>query len=86
MPLEPPHLRATFDDEPARLSLFLSQVVSHLNSFAHLYPCHWVMVMEALEEETADLYRENAWELGDASLLLVIFSLLHRLYSSGKSV
>ncbi|KAG8140016.1 hypothetical protein E2320_002733 [Naja naja] len=66
-PLEPLHLRATFDGDPARLALFLNEVISHLNCYPHLYPSQRAMaevVMAALEGEAAawvaDLYSENA--------------------------
>lgn len=67
MLLEPPILRATFNGNPDRLALFLSQVINHLDCYLHLYPTQWAMVVAmtaALEGEAAkwvvDLYTEHA--------------------------
>lgn len=57
LPLEPPPLRATFNGNPDRLALFLSQVISHLDRYTRLYLSQWAMVVEVmavLEGEVAE--------------------------------
>lgn len=72
--LEPLHLRATFYGDPAKLALFLSQIISHLGCYAHVYPTQRAMVkmVTTLEGEAAewvaDLHSENAQELGNAGM------------------
>lgn len=73
----PPPLKATFDGDPECLALFLSQVISHLNHYGHLYLSQWVMVvavMAVLEGEAAKwvatLYNLHAYELVDIGLFL----------------
>lgn len=76
-PRDPPQLRIKYDGDPARLALFVHQVIIHMNCYAHLYPSRRAMVHAvtvALDGEAgdwvADLYSDNARELGDVSLLL----------------
>lgn len=73
----PPLLQATFDGNTDHLALFLSQVISHLDNYACLYPSQWAMVgavIALLESEAtewvADLHSDHARELADAGLFL----------------
>lgn len=72
-----PPLRTSFDGNPDRLALFLSQAISHLDQYAQFYPSQWAMIVAVtavLEGEAAewvaDLHSEHAWEMADAGLFL----------------
>lgn len=72
---EPPLLWATFDGNPDRLALFLSQVISHLDRYTHLYPSQWAMVMAVtamLEGEAIEwvAYLHSEHVLRNAGLFL----------------
>lgn len=62
------------------MTLFLGQVIDHLDQYVHLYTSQWAMVMAmaAVENEAADwvadLYSEHGQDLGNASLF---FEALH---------
>lgn len=73
----PPPLQVSFDGNPDRVALFLSQVISHLDLYTRLYPSQWAMVVAVtavldreVAEWVADLHNEHARELADVGLFL----------------
>lgn len=73
----PPPLQATFDGNPDRVALFLSQIIIHMDLYGWFYPSQWVMVVAmttVLTSEAADwvtdLHSDYARELLDMELFL----------------
>lgn len=70
-------LQTTFSGSADRVSLFLSQVLSYVDLYGHLYPSQWAMVVaitNVLTREAADwvadLHSDHARELVDIGLFL----------------
>lgn len=79
MPWGLPPIQASFDRDSGKVALFLSQVISHMDLYGHVYPSQWSMVvavMGVLTREAAnwvtDLHSDHAQELTDLGLFLEV--------------
>lgn len=75
--LGPPSIQASFDGNPDRIALFLSQVISHFDLYGRFYPSQGSMVvavttvlMGEVADWVADLHREHARELTNIGMFL----------------
>lgn len=73
----PPPIQASFDGTADRVALFLSQIITHMDLYGHLYPSQWAMVVAItmvltgeVADWVADFHSDHTKELANMGMFL----------------